>query len=378
MLSCSNDEGITLHPSGRLIKILLRMNLLSVFLITLCVVVSSNSWSVQDAVVELRAAPAYDPLAIAYDCLAAISLVSLGKVTLTQRAKTSADLLISTSKVDDGGRSGWPYTQRETDKAVLCRKAGSIDAFGDGTCNPPETPYMIQTGYAVACLAQLYVVTSDAKYLSVAKKAIDDSWGLGTTLSGCNDCFYYWYSYHSNDQGRFVRNTNLIMGLGIAWMYVATGDTKYRDRALAIARAESREIKSGNFGYFGIDDTRYQANAKLESERIENHIPHQVKALKDIGALLENHQALEDSKVMLDAFLNCRNKRCRPDNCKAWAAPLSCKATATIAPCILADRGEPYQSRCEAVLNALPRLNAFQIFLRYSPSDPRKLRPESH
>jgi len=316
-----------------------------------------------------------DSLAVAYDCLAALALPSDGVPGQADRMKSASDGLVVLYVQDDTGRSGWPYVQKMTDKAARCGTAGSLDAFGDGTCNPPKTPYMIQTGYAVACLAQLTLATGDANYLTLAKVAIDDSWHLGTPVPGCRECFYYWYSYHPNDENRFVRNANLIMGLGVAWLYAATGDDKYRNRALAIARAENREIRAGNFGYFGIDDPRYQANPKLEAERIENHIPHQVKALKDIGTLLGDPQALENSTIMLDAFINCRNNRCRPDNCKAWAAPASCKATATIAPCILADRGEPYQSRCESVLKELPRLNAFQIFLRYSPSDAEKLQP---
>ncbi len=291
------------------------------------------------------------------------------------RAKEDGNKLSSIRTVDSNNRTGWPYIQKATNQSKKCGRSGALDAFGDGTCNSPETPYMIQTGYAVACLAQLAITTGDAGYLNLAKKAIADSWSLGTTLPRCNDCFYYWYSYHPNDENRYVRNTNLVMGLGVAWLYAATGDAKYRERALAIARAENREIRAGNFGYFGIDDPRYRANPKLEAERIENHIPHQVKALKDIGTLLGNPQAIEDSKVMLDAFLNCHNERCRPDNCTAWAAPVSCKATATIAPCILADRGEPYLSRCESVLKVIPRLNAFQIFLRYSPSEAEKLQP---
>lgn len=358
-----------------LIQKRLCINLPFALLIATCALVNSNSWAVQGAATtEFRAAPADDALALAYDCLAAVALVNRGEIKSVRRAKTSADQLIATLQVDDDGQSGWPYTQRKTAKVALCREAGSIDPFGDGTCNPPETPYMIQTGYAAACLTQLSLATGDANYLTLAKEAIDDSWYLGTSLPGCGECFYYWYSYHPNDEGRYVRNTNLIMGLGVAWMYAATGDDKYRDRALAIARAEHREIKANNFGYFGIDDIRYKINPKLEAERIENHMPHQVKALKDIGVLLGNSQALEDSKVMLDAFLDCRNSRCRPNNCKAWAAPIACRSTATIAPCIWASRGEPYQSRCEDVLKLLPRLNAFQTFLRYSQSDVVRLR----
>jgi hypothetical protein len=321
-------------------------------------------------------------LSVAYDCLASLSLYSLGRRESLDRAILNAEVLTKMILIDDSGRRGWGKQQVRT-KAwernfSTCGIPGSISVLGKSRCNPANTSYMIQTGYGLACLAQVSVATESDKYVKLAEEIASDSWDIGISPSGTNDFFYYWYSYDSYNSERYVRNTNAIMGLGMTWLYVATGNDRYRKRALAIARAENREINSSNLGYFGIDDPRYRANPKVESERIENHILHQVKALKDISVLLGYPQALDDSKAMLDAFLNCRNKRCRPENCKAWAAPLSCKATATIAPCILVDQGEPYQSRCEAVVNALPRLNAFQIFLRYSPNDPRKLRPDNH
>lgn len=310
-----------------------------------------------------------DALAVAYDCLAALARSSRGDKALLGRAKANGDELLAKSTVDANKRTGWPYIQKMTEESKKCGQTGALDAFSDGTCNPPETPYMLQTGYAVACLAQLNIVTGEARYLQAARKALSDSWSLGSAVAGCKDCFYYWYSYHPNDFNRYVRNTNVAMGLGLAWMFVATGDTVYRDRALAIAKSERHEIQSGNAGYFGVDDPKYKANPKFEAQRIENHVPHQAKGLKDIGKLTGNVQALNDAKSEMDSFLNCRNDRCRPDNCKAWAAPPACRATATIAPCILADQGDPYRSLCQAVLKELPRLNAFQIFMLDSASD---------
>jgi len=315
-----------------------------------------------------------NPLAFADDCLASIARYGQGAEGLLRRARADGDELVRLATLDANKRNGWPFNQRATEASKKCGQPGSLDAFSDGTCNPPETPYMLQTGYAVACLAQLYITTGEAKYVQAARKALSDSWNLGVSASGCRDCFYYWYSYHPNDLNRYVRNTNVAMGLGIAWMYAATGDPAYRDRALAIAKAEHYEIQSGNFGYFGADDPKFRANPKLESQGIENHIPHQVKGLKDIGKLLDNAQALSDAKVLLDSFLICKNERCRPNNCLVWAAPPSCRATATIAPCILADQGEPYKSRCDDVLKELPRLNSFQIFLLESASEKGKLK----
>lgn len=308
-------------------------------------------------------------LAVAYDCLASIARYSRGAEELLGRARSDGDELLRLRSVDAEGRTGWPYSQEATEKSKKCGQAGSLDAFSDGTCNPPETPYMLQTGYAVTCLAQLAIITADNRYRQAAAKALSDSWNLGAAPASCKDCFFYWYSYHPNDVNRYVRNTNLAMSLGVAWMFAATGEIAYRDRALAIARAEHHELQAGNFGYFGIDDPRYRANPDREAQRIENHIPHQVKALKDINALIKVPQALEDSKAVMESFLNCRNERCRPNNCKAWAAPPSCKATATIAPCILADQAQTYRALCDLVLKELPQLNAFQIFMLDSRSE---------
>jgi hypothetical protein len=347
-------------------------------------IVSNAGSAVHDAhghslmILKAPPPPNSNALAVAYDCLASLALHAKGIKNVIERAIADANVLEKLMVMDSTRRSGWPYIQDDTEKHKQCGQPGSLDAFGDGTCNPPETPYMIQTGYAVACLAQLHIATGTEKYVDLAKKAVSDSWNLGSALQGCKNCFSYWYSYHPNDLNRYVRNTNLIMGLGVAWLYAATGQALYRDRALAVARAENREIRAGNFGYFGIDDPRYRANPKMESQRIENHIPHQVKALNDIGSLMKDRQTKDDAKTMLDAFLNCSNARCRPDNCKAWAAPASCKATATIAPCILADQGEPYQSRCQDVLKAIPRLNAFQIVLLYSSKDIERSMPRSN
>lgn len=316
-----------------------------------------------------------NPLVFAYDCLAALALYSSGKMPgELERAAADAEKLISMQTKDVNQRFGWSYLLDETEKTKKCGHPGALDAFGDGTCNPPGTPYMIQTGYAIACLAQLSIATGDAAYLTSARKAVADSWEMGTTLPGCKECFNYWYSYHPNDRNRYVRNTNLIMGYGLAWLYAATGDASYKERALSIARAEHREINAGNFGYFGIDDPRFRANPKVESQRIENHIPHQVKALKDISALLGSPSAVKDAETMLEAFLNCTNERCRPDNCKAWAVPIACKATATIAPCILADRNEAYRLRCDQVRRQLRKLNAFQTFMSFGPESADQLR----
>jgi hypothetical protein len=72
---------------------------------------------------------------------------------------------------------------------------------------------MIQTGYAVDCLAQVAEITRDRKYLEAATTAMEDSWSLGVDNAMCLGSYDYRYSRHNNDMGRFVRNTNAILGL---------------------------------------------------------------------------------------------------------------------------------------------------------------------
>ncbi len=305
---------------------------------------------------------AIDPLWFAQDCLGAMALYRAGERMAQARAVADADRLLSLRTQDSTGRSGWPYVQALTPAAQKCRLAGSLDAFGDGTCNPPETPYMIQTGYAVACLAQVAGITHDGKYLVAATTAIEDSWSLGVDNATCPGSYDYRYSYHDNDMGRFVRNTNAIMGVGLIWLFDVTANPKYRQRALAIARAEHCEIAAGNLGYFGMVDRRYAASPRLESKRIENHIPHQVKFLQLVAEKLSQSGAQRDARTLLHAFLTCSEPHCRPNNCAAWAVPAECRASQSIAPC-MDTSDEQWRSACAAARAKFSRLSGFQLYL---------------
>ena len=305
---------------------------------------------------------AIDPLWLAEDCLGAMALYRAGEPTARPRAVIDADKLLSLRAQDVSGRSGWPYVQSLTPAAEKCGVAGSLDAFGDGTCNPSETPYMIQTGYAVACLSQVAGITNDRKYLEAATTAIEDSWSLGVDNATCPGSYDYRYSYHENDVGRFVRNTNAIMGVGLIWLFDVTANPKYRQRALAIARAEHCEIAAGNLGYFGMADRRYATSPQVESRRIENHILHQVKFLQRVADKFGQPEAQRDAKTLLGAFLTCKEPHCRPNNCAAWAVPLECRASQNVAFC-MDESEEQWKSACETARAMFSRLNGFQLYL---------------
>lgn len=305
-----------------------------------------------------------NPLAIAQDCLGAMARYRGGEVRALAEATADAERLLFLYTKDGSGLRGWPYAQELTLAAQKCGVAGSIDAFSDGTCNPPETPYMIQTGYSVTCLAQVAAVTKSKKYLELAVAAIEDSWGLGVTDVTCDGSYDYWYSYSANDRGRFVRNTNAIMGIGLLSLYGATSNARYRQRALAIAKAEHCEIQARNFGYFGIRDPRYAKDPQRESRRIENHIVHQIKFLQLVGANAGSAEAANDSKRLLDEFLTCSEPQCRPDNCAKWAVPPECRASASVAPCMDVSG---FHGECDAVRVRFQNLNGFQHFLMAPP-----------
>lgn len=276
---------------------------------------------------------------------------------------------------DAVGRSGWSYTGEHTKKSDKCGVVGSVDAFSDGTCNPPGTPYMIQTGYAISALSQLYIVTRHEAYLKVAQKAAKDSWNIGVVPASCPKGYYYWYSYHENDYDRYVRNTNMIMAEGLAWLHAATGDAALKARVLSLVEAEACELKNKNFGYFGKDDPRFISKPALESQRIENHMGHQIKALKDVAILLKQPKLMEYASELLHAYMGCANERCKPGHCESWAAPLSCKSTWTITPCILGDANPAFDKQCSQALGVLGNLTSFQKFMSAPESAVRKYVP---
>ena len=307
-----------------------------------------------------------DPLWFAEDCLGAMARYRSGDATELPHAIAAAERLLRMSSHNSEGRMGWPYAQALTPAAQKCGAPGAIDAFSDDTCNPPETPYMLQTGYAVACLAEVGQVTNRPQFIEVATKAISDSWDLGFTDTTCPGSFNYFYSYDSNDTGRIVRNTNAAMGVGLVWLFDATGIRKYRDRALAIAKAEDCEVAGGNFGYFGMRDPRYLAAPLKEPRRIENHILHQVKFLQLVAEKFEEPGAKNDADQLLDAYLNCTETQCRPNNCAVWAVPADCRHSENIAPCIDPST-EDRKTACSQMRAKYPRLSGFQLYLMEQP-----------
>ena len=280
---------------------------------------------------------------------------------------TYAENLMKLQSNSETGASGWPY-KNNTGKTGRCHSPNSIDAFSDGTCNPPETPYMIQTGYAIACLGRAYLATKDNRYLELAQKAADDSWDLGVDDGSCKGSQNYWFSYSKNDFGRFVRNTNTIMGIGLLWLYRATENPKYRNRVIAIAKSEKCEIAAGNYGYLGIADPQYKKAPTSESRRIENHIPHQVKFLDMTSSALGDKDSGEAAQQLLSAFLSCKESHCKPENCEAWAASFKCQQPQKLAHCMLPESPQFNTENCEKAKASTTTIRGVAKYLISSPS----------
>jgi hypothetical protein len=265
-----------------------------------------------------------------------------------------ADRLVEGKDLNGDGLIGWGISPRKVPSRG-CPFPGMIDAFSDGTCNEANTEYMFETGLATMCLARAYLVTGERRFLQVAEQALESSWNLGVHPDACPECFYYWYSYHPNDRGRFVRNTNALMGASAAWVWKADGNPRYRKRAEEIAAAEIREGAGGNYGYFGLDDPQYKRDYAKESQRMENHIPWITKSMLDIGRILGNSRTRGQGNGVQRAWQECRGSSwtCTA-SCEAYAAdPKRCRESVTGSPCFFKAESRKYLGECIAAIPTL-------------------------
>lgn len=322
-----------------------------------------SNYSEAVAILPVSQLQEVDPLWHAYNCLGELEKYHKDGPSAVHRAVVSAEKLLTLQSQDAMGRSGWPYVRFKTAASDKCGVIGSIDAFGDGSCNPPDTPYMIQTGYAMACLANVGRLATIPRFVAAARKAATDSWELGVDGSPCAGGFEYWYSYHPNDHGRFVRNINAVMGMGLIAVYEATGESQFRDRAKSIARAEHCELQAGNFGYFGVMDPKYKNSPAKEARRIENHILHQVKFLQLAEGKLKIQESGKDAQILLNEFLTCTEPQCKPDNCQVWGVGAGCRVTQSIAACMAEEDDRRWQAACSEARSKFSNFTGWQLFL---------------
>lgn len=274
--------------------------------------------------------------------------------------KDLADGLVVNSDLNRDGQVGWglaPHRDKNT-----CSGPGSWDAFKDGSCNPKNTEYMFQTALVVRCLSETYDLTKNIRYLQVAKRAISDSWTIGTdNIPGCSKCFAYWYSYNKNDAGRYVRNTSILMGSAVAHLYRITGIDKYKQRATAVANEELWEAQSGLSTYYGRLDpfTRRHPGHPV----IEDHQPLVAFALYDIGAGLETQRYDRASAKLITDWHDCSLVSCRRTICKGWSGnPDMCLNRYSFYYCSLKKLGIRYPDYCQMAERATEMPTAFEIY----------------
>jgi hypothetical protein len=316
---------------------------------------------------RLAERPNVDLGSVAQSCLALTAAQRLAPASETQALLVkTADLLVTQKDLNADGRVGWGVPESR-EKHKKCPVTGMLDAFGDGTCNSVNTEYTFQTGLAVMCLAQVFDLTKEERFKVAAVQALNDSWKVGAHAAGCPDCFYYWYSYSPNDIGRYVRNTNALMGASAAWVWKISGDRKFRDRALEVAKSELRELAAGNDGYFGIDDRRYKENARREAQRIENHVPWVSKGLSEIGNILSEDSIKRAALRVQDSWQFCKDAFTCKDKCDTWAAdPERCANSVTVSPCFHKSSSRKYAELCEiAKQRAGATLNSYQFWAIY-------------
>lgn len=217
----------------------------------------------------------------AYACLAAANALARADDGAGFTAAQQQDFLTAVQRTTDALVATMP---RWSGDGWGLRE--SWDAFSDGTTNPASTAYAFQTGLVLWCFADAARVLASrqpqrAAQLLTKARAVLTEYGersyvsvsrVGSkSCSASNPCGHFYYSRSANDRGRFVKNTNVLMGaasfaLGRAAALPPTGTLMAR--ANASVRSQVYEVTQGNFGYLGRSDrgwsARFDAHNTLE------------------------------------------------------------------------------------------------------------------
>jgi hypothetical protein len=158
------------------------------------------------------------------------------------------------------------------------------DAFGDKVPNPAYQVYAFQTALVSWALLDTYTITARASYFTTVERVMAAYLPHSTTSLGpdCRSCRMFWYSTSANDAGRYVKNTNVLMGQVMALLYRISGKSAYRAYATQVYNEEVYEVvRNGNYGYLGVNDPLYQRTAGPEA-----HIVLETFAYSQLAALL--------------------------------------------------------------------------------------------
>ena len=295
---------------------------------------------------------------LGWDCLAATELAAAGDARAEVRlrlivAELQRDLLTSAQ----GKPMGW--TASVTD-AKRC-PAGGYDAFGDGSCNPPDTAYAFQTGLGIACLARAAGPLRDARLLAISRQVLSSWEAMAMPQTPCRECLYFATSSHANDAGRYVRNMNVFMAFGAASLGAAGDASAMRVAQRALA-SESAEQRRGNKGYLGVLDPQW-IRSRTEADRIENHAASIAVLTRQAAALTGDAELRRHALAVWNDWALCDNERCRKATCSYWAAdPARCQATQTAAHCAFRHDDARARDLCLQYLGRVPGVGSFGVW----------------
>ena len=302
----------------------------------------------------------------AWDCLASAAILRTGLADSSERLKAAVDALLRIGAPHQSGALTWSIPARPPKRS--CRVRGELDAFNDGTCNPPGTGYGFQSGVAAACLAEASDLLHDSHLLDVAQASLRHWESLSEPVRGCRSCRTFRYSDDPNDSGRSVRNINLFLGLAAASVGAhgkVDAALKVVDRVLA---TEEVELSNKNFGYLGSSDPRFRKNPEKEGSRTEDHYVSMLGLVNGIGVLTGDRRAAELAARYYRIWADCRNERCRNNGCGYWSGDIkACSNTHSFGHCQLRSRDPAAAAKCEEVIKRGKLQNPYALLQVLTP-----------
>ena len=295
---------------------------------------------------------------LGWDCLAATELAAAGDARAAARLRLIVPGLLRNMVASaSGGPMGWTASISDARRCP----AGGYDAFGDGSCNAPNTVYAFQTGLGIACLARASVPLRDPKLLQTASQVLSSWQVLALPKAPCAHCLYFPTSSSANDAGRYVRNMNVFMAFGAASLG-ATGDAPAMQLARSAMASELAEQARGNKGYLGVLDPQW-IRSKTEADRIENHAASIAVLSRQMAALTGDAAFERHALAVWQDWAFCANDRCRNAACSYWAAdPARCQATHTAAHCAFRNADPRARALCQQYLAKVPGVGSFGLW----------------
>lgn len=288
---------------------------------------------------------------LSQECIFAAELVRRGDSRFVPYLKARVDALLAVAIMQSDDAMTWSR-RAEEGGAGLC-PSGGFDAFSDGTCDPPGTPYAFQSAMALMCLGRAAVVLNDVDLSSRIQPSLKFWASRTTTPSGCKGCTYFWPSGNPNDSNRLVRNTNIYLALTMA---TGMPDTKAPLLIATSLASEAFEKKSGNHGYYSVLDP-IMMRRPLEKERTENHMAGLATALLALYHLTGQSSALELANWNYSVWARCSNQGCQTRPCSYWAAdPNRCRASYTFAHCAFRKHDPNARAICDSLVSSGSRL----------------------